>query len=129
MPWAGTATPSEIGLLLTPVSAVCETGIATEMAERWNPPLRVVETAGGCRLVLEGHGWGDGATLQEAADDLIAFLLRIALAWRASSFRIPTDLGPPDLRWFEFMHELGEIAAAGGDIRERVFGRSPLELR
>jgi hypothetical protein len=72
--------------------------------------------------VLEGHGQGDGATLQEAADDLIAFLLRMTLAWRGCSFRVPAELGPPDLRWFEFVYELGEIAAAGGDIRGRVFG-------
>ena len=26
-----------------------------------------------------------------------------------------------DLRWFEFLYELGSIAARGDDIRERVF--------
>jgi hypothetical protein len=26
------------------------------------------------------------------------------------------------MRWLEFVHGLGEIAAAGGDIRDRVFG-------
>jgi hypothetical protein len=36
--------------------------------------------------------------------------------------RVSPELGPPDLRWFEFVYELGEIAAAGGDIRERIFG-------
>jgi hypothetical protein len=106
---------------------VRETGYETEIAERWIPVLTVVETTRGCRLVLEGHSQGEGATLQEAADDLIAFLLRIALAGRATSFRIPAELGQPDLRWFEFVHELGEIAAAGGDIRDRVFGGKLVE--
>jgi hypothetical protein len=26
------------------------------------------------------------------------------------------------MRWLEFIHELGELQAAGADIRERVFG-------
>jgi hypothetical protein len=97
------------------------------MAERWTPALTVVDTRRGCQLVLEGYGRGDGATLQEAADDLIAFLLRIAVASRACSFRIAAGLGPPDMRWFEFVYELGEIAAAGGDIRDRVFGGELVE--
>jgi hypothetical protein len=44
------------------------------------------------------------------------------MSWRSSGFRISCELGPIDLRLFEFIHELGEIAAGGGDIRERVFG-------
>ena len=28
----------------------------------------------------------------------------------------------PDPRWLEFLWELGEIAARGGDIRHRLFG-------
>jgi len=33
----------------------------------------------------------------------------------------------PDPRWFEFLWELGEMAARGGDIRHRLFG-SPSAL-
>jgi hypothetical protein len=29
------------------------------------------------------------------------------------------------LRWFEFLYELGSIAARGDDIRQRVFLRRP----
>jgi hypothetical protein len=29
---------------------------------------------------------------------------------------------PPDLRWLDFVYQLGEIAARGGDIREHLFG-------
>jgi hypothetical protein len=93
------------------------------VASGWTPELQVVEAGGICRLRLGSLAHGDGHTLQEAADDLIRRLLGIAMSWRSSGFRISCELGPIDLRWFEFIHELGEIAAAGGDIRERVFGQ------
>ena len=93
------------------------------MAERWTPALSIRDVAGRCRLDLGGQVQGEGATLQEAADDLVVRLLSLALAWRSGSFRFSPELGPIDPRLFEFIHELGEIAAAGGDIRERVFGR------
>jgi hypothetical protein len=93
------------------------------VAGGWTPTLHVVEAGGTCRLRLGSVAHGDGQTLQEAADDLIGRLLGIAMSWRSSGFRISCELGPIDLRWFEFIHELGEIAAAGGDIRERVFGQ------
>jgi hypothetical protein len=71
---------------------------------------------------LDGIASGYGTTPQAAADDLVVRLLSIALAWRSGSFRFPAELGPIDPRLFEFIHELGEIAAAGGEIRERIFG-------
>jgi hypothetical protein len=98
------------------------------VAAGWTPELQVVETGGTCRLQLGSLAHGDGHTLQEAADDLIRRLLGIAMSWRSSGFRISCELGPIDLRWFEFIHELGEIAARGGDIRERVFGASDGKL-
>ena len=92
------------------------------MADSWAPTLRVRETHGCCRLSLEGYAYGDGSTLQEAADALVAHLLNLAMSLRSSGVRISTELGPPDFRWLDFVYELGEIAAAGGDIRERIFG-------
>lgn len=92
------------------------------MADAWTPPLRIHETAGHCRLWLGGYVFGDGATLQDAADALVARLLALAMSFRSGGMRISAELGPPDLGWFEFIYELGEIAAAGGDIRNRVFG-------
>jgi hypothetical protein len=60
-------------------------------------------------------------TLQGAADDLVQRLLSYAMALRASGFRPPAELGPPDLAAIDFLYELGEMAAAGGDIRGRLF--------
>jgi hypothetical protein len=88
----------------------------------------VVEAEGRCQLRLGSLAHGEGRTLQEAADDLVFRLLGVAMSWRSGGFRIACELGPVDLRWFEFIHELGEIAAAGGDIRERVFGSADGKL-
>jgi hypothetical protein len=93
------------------------------MVDAWTPPLRIHETSGHCRLWLGSYIFGDGNTLQDAADALVARLLSLAMGFRSSGgMRISPELGPPDLGWFEFIYELGEIAAAGGDIRNRVFG-------
>jgi hypothetical protein len=92
------------------------------VGDGWTPPLRIHERKGSCRLWLGSYAFGDGATLQEAADALVARLLSLALSFRSpAGVRVSPELGPPDLRWFEFVYELGEIAAAGGDIRSRVF--------
>jgi hypothetical protein len=66
--------------------------------------------------------YGVGFSLQEAADDLITRLQGIALGARSSGFHHASELGPPDHRLHEFVWELGELAAAGKDIRPRVFG-------
>jgi hypothetical protein len=95
------------------------------MAEAWMPNLQLRETAGGCRLSLTGLAHGDGPTLQEAADDLIARLLGVVMSVRTSGFRIVSELGPPDRNVLDFLWELGELAARGEDIRPRVFGAAP----
>lgn len=92
------------------------------MGPEWTPALDVVEVDGRCRLRLLGFAHGEGGTLREAADDLARRLLVLAMSWRSGGFRISGEIGALDLRWFELIHELGEIAAGGGDIRERVFG-------
>jgi hypothetical protein len=65
---------------------------------------------------------GDGPTLQDAADDLVQRLLSYAMALRASGIWPARELGPLDLSAIDFLYQLGEIAAAGGDIRSHVFG-------
>ena len=85
------------------------------------PPLTVSEIDGRVRLHLGGLARGEGMTLQEAADDLVQALLRVVTAFRSSGFRAAPEFAP-DFETMDFLYELGEIAAAGGDIRSRVFG-------
>jgi hypothetical protein len=85
-------------------------------------PLTVQESSGRVRLCLGSLAHGDGPTLQGAADDLVQRLLTSVMAFRASGIRPSLELAPPDLATMDFLYELGEIAAAGGDIRSRLFG-------
>jgi hypothetical protein len=91
----------------------------------WTPELSVRDAGGRCRLCLGGQVQGEGTTLQEAADDLVRRLLALAMTMRSGAgFRVSPEVPGVDLRWFEFLYELGSIAAGGGDIRERVFERA-----
>jgi hypothetical protein len=85
-------------------------------------PLTVQESSGRVRLCLGGLAHGDGSTLQDAADDLVQRLLAYVMAFRATGFRPSLELAPPDLATMDFFYELGDIAAAGGDIRSRLYG-------
>jgi hypothetical protein len=80
-----------------------------------------METAGCVRLQLGQLARGEGTTLQEAADDLIHRLLVLVMAVRSSGFSASCEVRP-DLETMDFLYELGDFAAAGGDIRDRVFG-------
>ena len=84
-------------------------------------PLTVQESSGRVRLCLGSLAHGDGPTLQDAADDLVQRLLTYVLALRASGIRPSPELAPPDLATMDFLYHLGAIAAAGGDIRSRLF--------
>jgi hypothetical protein len=87
------------------------------------PPLEVRQVAGRLRLLLDGLAYGEGITLQEAADDLVARVLVLVMAFRSGGIGPISSEGPrPDLAVLEFLYELSEIAASGGDIRERLFG-------
>jgi hypothetical protein len=85
-------------------------------------PLTVQESPGRVRLRLGSLAHGDGPTLQDAADDLVQRLLSYVVAFRATGIRPSLELAPPDLAAMDFLYELGEIAATGGDIRSRLFG-------
>jgi hypothetical protein len=80
-----------------------------------------METAGCVRLQLGQFARGEGTTLQEAADDLIHRLLGLVMAVRSSGFSASCEVRP-DLETMDFLYELGDFAAAGGDIRQRLFG-------
>jgi hypothetical protein len=92
------------------------------MAGSWEPELRVHEIDGGCRLTLVGLTHGDGATLQEAADDLFANVLDIVVRAQWSGIRLPAGLGPPDRRMVRYIRGLVRLAERGDDIRGRLFG-------
>lgn len=63
--------------------------------------------------------------MQDAVDDLVRRLLEIAMSMRSSAgFRVTSEVPGMDLRWFEFLYELGAIAARGEDIRARVLERA-----
>ena len=93
------------------------------LAPMSNPPpaLTVRERAGSVRLHLASVAHGDGRTLQEAADDLVRHVLILARALRTTGFSVPRELAQ-DVTALSFLYELDEIAAAGGDIRTRLFG-------
>jgi hypothetical protein len=90
------------------------------MEPPWAPPLAIQEHCGRCRLLLANEAWGDGVTLQEAADDLVARVMRQAGTLRAGGLTCPKELGPPDPRWLDFLYEVGDIAARGGDVRQHI---------
>jgi len=103
-------------------------GTIRPVAENWTPPIYAGEAGGCCRLFLAGYVHGDGSTLQEAADDLVRRLLSLVLHLRAGSgLTLPSQVPRPDLRWLGFLDELGEIAARGADIRDRIFGDGRFE--
>ena len=84
------------------------------------PELTITENGERVRLNLGGFAQGEGSSLQEAADDLVCSILRLEMALRSRGFRACPE-ARPDLEMMNFLHELGDVAAAGGDIRSRVF--------
>ena len=95
------------------------------MMEAWTPELSVKDVGGRCRLSLGSQVHGEGATVQEAADDLVRRLLTLAMSLRSGAgLRVSPETPHLDQRWFDFLYELGSIAAGGGDIRDRVFARA-----
>lgn len=85
-------------------------------------PLTVQESPGRVHLCLGGLARGEGPTLQDAADDLVQRLSTYAMAFRSSGLRGSPECGLLDLAAMDLLYQLGEIAAAGGDIRQRLFG-------
>jgi hypothetical protein len=82
--------------------------------------VTITESAGRVRLDLGGLARGEGRSLQEAADALIRRTVELALAFRTGGCTVAREL-QPDLDSMNFLHELAEIAATGGDIRARLF--------
>ena len=85
------------------------------------PSLTVTEVGDCVRLELAGIARGEGRSLQDAADALVDAVLRLATAIRSTGVRVTPEV-PGSLELIEYLHELGELAAAGGDVRQRLFG-------
>jgi hypothetical protein len=92
------------------------------------PTLRVDETAGRVRLSLDGFVSAEGSTLQEAADELVWKVLVAVMAFRSVGMGGFSTLCRPNMELVCFLRELGTIAAAGGDIRECLFGSSGMGM-
>jgi hypothetical protein len=90
------------------------------------PTLRISEIGGRVRLGLDGFGDVEGGTLQAAADELVARLLSIAMVIRSGGVGPLCSECCPDLAVLDFVWQLGELAAAGSDPRELLFGPNPL---
>jgi hypothetical protein len=91
-----------------------------------SPPLHIDEVEGRVRLGLEGFSYVEGATLQEASNELVAQLLGIAMALRVGGIGPLYTECVPDSVLLEFIWELAERVARGGDPRELLFGPAPL---
>ena len=101
-------------------------GIHNGIVSTFIPELQIQEVSGRVRLSVRGLGHADGATLQEAGDELVQKILAMALSLRAGGVGRVYSGCLPDLQVFDFVWRLGEVAAAGGDIRDHLFGPSSL---
>jgi hypothetical protein len=88
------------------------------------PTLRVDEIAGRVRLSLGWFFSAEGLTLQEAADELVWKMLVTLMAFRSRGISGLGVVCRPDMGLVSFLSDLDSVAAAGGDIRERLFGPS-----
>jgi hypothetical protein len=93
----------------------------------FTPTLSVVELDGRVRLGLSGFGHADGATLQDAADELVRQMLVIAMAVRAGDVLPRSTECMIDPAQLAFIWEVGLIAASGGDVHRRLFGPEGLQ--
>jgi hypothetical protein len=75
-------------------------------------------------LGLDGLGYVEGGTLQEAADELVARVVKVAAALRDTGFGPVHSECVADTDLLDFIWRLGDHAAAGGDPRELLFGPS-----
>jgi hypothetical protein len=74
-----------------------------------------------CQLSLGGSVCGHGTTLQEAADDLVERILVMVMCIRSTGLTATAEAGAVDVRWLDYLWQLGELAANGGDIRTHLF--------
>jgi hypothetical protein len=94
-------------------------GYPAEM-DSWAPVLTLRERDGRCRLALSGLTHGEGRTLQEAADELVARVLVVAVAVSRGGFPFSTELRPPDRDVMAFLHDVAGLAGEQDELRRYV---------
>jgi hypothetical protein len=85
------------------------------------PSLHISDRSGRVRLGLSGITFAEGPTLQEAADELVHKVLVMAMAVRSDGIRHTSSELHVDPNLLAYLWRLGEIAAAGGDVRQLLF--------
>ena len=88
--------------------------------------MRIAERNGRVHLGLEGFSDVEGESLQEAADALVVYVLEVAMAFRSGGIGPLYSECSPDPASLEFIWRLVELAEAGGDPRDLLFGPNPL---
>ena len=89
------------------------------MAQRWTPPLQLHPRTDRCELSLVGVATAHGATLQEATNNLLVRVHDVSVAVRRCGISRTGAFGS-DPQVIEFLWEIGDIVARGGDIRTRI---------
>jgi hypothetical protein len=85
---------------------------------KWQPELTLSEVGGRCRLVLGSVIQGEGDSLQDAGDPLVARAAHVGQglrSGRATLFTLPANRELIDL-----LDRIGDAAARGDDVRELV---------
>ena len=92
------------------------------MDDHWTPELSLHERGDSCRLSLGCYVYGEGRNYRKLQTTSSRGLLTLAFCLRSGSRLSVSPDGPAlDIRWLTFLYELGELAASGNDIRERLF--------
>ena len=86
----------------------------------WAPALTLRERNGVCRLALCGLTHGEGHTLQEAADDLVARLLAVAQAVCHGGIPSSSELRPPDGDVMAFLRDVAGLSGEHEELRRFV---------
>ena len=86
------------------------------------PLLRTTVTDAGIRLQLGTWSYGNGVSLEAAADDLVRRRPALATALRANGFKFIPEAGMPDREFVDFLWELSEVAEEPDAVRHTLFG-------
>jgi hypothetical protein len=86
----------------------------------WIPDLTLQDRDGRCRLALAGLTYGDGTTLQQAADELVARVVRMAIAVRQGDLAFSSAVRAPEPHVMTFLQDLAGRAVDADQIRQHI---------